>query len=182
MASERTFPSIPIFSAINDLSIEANNGNEIPIIYTDIWKAFDSVPHDLLIHKLIKLGLQERNLSWLINYLRDREQRVIINAASSEPIIIESGVPQWGVPSGLFFIQYINDTTHGLKVLKASLYASDAKLFAPSRVMTQKNVSKRTWTQFQGGAHLGACDSTHKSVSSYNTPRRISQQERLIIL
>ena len=48
-------------------------------------------------------------------------------------IIIKSGVPQGGVLSGLLFILYINDMTHGLKVLKASLYADDAKLFPPLR-------------------------------------------------
>ena len=76
---------------------------------------------NLLLHKLIKFGCEGRNLAWLINFLRDREQRVIINAASSESIIIESGAHQGDVLSGLLFILYIHEMTHRLKVLKASL-------------------------------------------------------------
>ena len=45
----------------NDIrSIEANNGNEIAVICTDLRKAFNSVPHDPILHKHMKLGLQVR--------------------------------------------------------------------------------------------------------------------------
>ena len=34
-------------------------GNEIHIVYLDFSKAFDKVPHDILVGKLVKIGLDK---------------------------------------------------------------------------------------------------------------------------
>ena len=104
---------------------------EIVVIYTDLRKAFDAVPHDLLLFKLQKYGISGRTLSWMKSFLTDRSQRVRINNSFSDTIKIESGVPQGGVLSGLLFIVYINDMPENLRYLKCSMYADDAKLFTP---------------------------------------------------
>lgn len=43
---------------------------------SDLSKAFDTVPHDLLLHKLKSLGIQGRLLAWIKNYLINCLQRV----------------------------------------------------------------------------------------------------------
>ena len=115
----------------NDITKFANNKQEITIIYTDLRKAFDSVPHDLLLYKLSKLGIANKNLQWFSSFLDNRHQSVSINNVSSSSIQIDSGVPQGGVLSGTLFNLYINDMPEELNYLKASLYADDAKLYAP---------------------------------------------------
>ena len=113
----------------NDVSNLADRTQEITIVYTDLRKAFDSVPHDLLLEKLRSYGIGGRNLGWIESFLENRQQRVKINNAVSRTIPIESGVPQGGVLSGVLFNLYINDMPQCLKYLKASLYADDAKLY-----------------------------------------------------
>jgi len=92
-------------------------------------KAFDSVPHDLLIVKLRSYGVNGKNLEWIRNFLTGRQQQVTVNGKTSHYIPIISGVLQGGVLSGLMFILYMNDLPNVLTYLKASLYADDAKIF-----------------------------------------------------
>ena len=109
----------------------ADNSKPLSIIYTDLRKAFDTVPHDLLLHKLEHYGVREQNQRWIRNFLDSRKQRVVSNGDSSPFINVESGVPQGGTLSGLFFILYMNDLPKKIKHSQVSLYADDAKIFAP---------------------------------------------------
>ena len=101
-------------------------------MYTDLRKAFDSVPHDLLLKKLKAIGIRDKNLAWLTDYLKGRRQRVVINGTYSEYVDVESGVPQGGVLSGILFSVYISDLPEVIKHCNISLYADDAKLYAPT--------------------------------------------------
>ena len=44
---------------------------------------------------------------------------------------MRSGVPQGGVLSGLMFILFMNDLPESFSYVKTSMYADDAKLYAP---------------------------------------------------
>ena len=113
-----------------DITKIADEGKPITVIYTDLRKAFDSVPHDLLIKKLEYYGVDGKNLRWLENYLTDRTQRVQINGIKSRTSEVESGVPQGGVLSGVLFSIYINDLPDVIKKCKVALYADDAKIYS----------------------------------------------------
>ena len=119
---------LEFWDKITDL---ADQRNPISIIYTDLRKAFDSVPHDLLLLKLEGYGIRGNNLAWLRNYLHGRKQKVLVNGTTSNCVDVESGVPQGGVLSGKVFSLYVNDLPDVIKTCTMSLYADDAKLFAP---------------------------------------------------
>ena len=120
-----------LLSFWEEISKLANEGKEISIIYTDLRKAFDSVPHDLLLMKLRKYGVRSSNLAWIASFLAERQQKVVINGKYSHSIHAESGVPQGGVLSGLLFNLYINDMPNGFEYVRTAMYADDAKLYAP---------------------------------------------------
>ncbi|CAB4022590.1 Hypothetical predicted protein, partial [Paramuricea clavata] len=70
------------------------SGNEVDAIYLDFSKAFDKVPHHLLLRKLETLGIRGSLLSWFQSYLTDRQQRVVLHGVCSEWLPVTSGVPQ----------------------------------------------------------------------------------------
>ena len=109
----------------------ADQANPLSIVYTDLRKAFDTVPHDLLLSKLEHYGIRDKNLEWIRSFLTDRKQRVVLNGHTSPFIEVTSGVPQGGILSGLFFIIYMNDLYKHIHYCQVSLYADDTKLFAP---------------------------------------------------
>uniref|UniRef100_A0A452ILW9 Reverse transcriptase domain-containing protein n=1 Tax=Gopherus agassizii TaxID=38772 RepID=A0A452ILW9_9SAUR len=53
-----------------------DKGDPVDIVYLDLQKAFVKVPHQKLLHKLSCHGIRGKILSWIENWLKDREQRV----------------------------------------------------------------------------------------------------------
>ncbi len=60
----------------------------------DLSKAFDCIPHDLLLAKLKAYGIEEVSLTFIASYLRNRKQRVQICGYCSELLALSKGVPQ----------------------------------------------------------------------------------------
>ena len=77
----------------NWLSI-LESGGEIGAVFFDLRKAFDSIPHEVLLEKLEKIGLCNPILAWISDYLTCREQKVVVNGAESQHTTVLSGVPQ----------------------------------------------------------------------------------------
>src|SRR6202000_519896 len=70
------------------------NGGQIDVIYTDLEKAFDKVPHLRLLSKLHSYGINSILLSWIKSFLCSRVQRVKVNGCLSVCKPVLSGIPQ----------------------------------------------------------------------------------------
>ena len=90
-------------------------GGTVDSIYLDFQKAFDTVPHKRLIGKLESYGIGGNLLSWIISFLTDRTQEVIVNGITSSTQPVLSGIPQGSVLGPLLFVIYINDLPDNLK-------------------------------------------------------------------
>ena len=53
-------------------------------VFLDLKKAFDTVDHNILCHKLAQYGVTGRSNAWVANYLSDRVQKVKFNSAVSD--------------------------------------------------------------------------------------------------
>ena len=53
-------------------------------LITDLSKAFDCIPHELMMAKLDAYGFDLKALTLIFNYLRNRKQRVKINSSYSD--------------------------------------------------------------------------------------------------
>ena len=63
-------------------------------VFMDLSRAFDCIPHDLLIVELDSYGLDRNLLKYINSYLDNRKQCVRINNINSSFNDIISGVPQ----------------------------------------------------------------------------------------
>ena len=72
------------------------NNNRLPydVITIDFCRAFDKVPHSLLLDKLSAKRLHQTTLCWFNSFISIRRQQVRINSHLSEPIDVTSGVIQ----------------------------------------------------------------------------------------
>ena len=64
---------------INWVLESMDEGKVTGLLFVDIFKAFDSLNHKVLLRTLEHLGMSERSLRWLRSYLDDRKQSVLIN-------------------------------------------------------------------------------------------------------
>ena len=90
--------------------INAIDSNKfVDTVYIDFSKAFDTVSHRKLLHKLTNYGISGNILQWFSSFLCDRKQRVKIGDVYSSYASVSSGVPQGSCTGPLPFILYAND-------------------------------------------------------------------------
>lgn len=75
----------------------------VRVLMIDFEKAFDKVPHDIILNALIAHHAPFQIVRWVKSYLHMRKQRVKVNEEFSQWYLSQSGVPQGGVLSPLLF-------------------------------------------------------------------------------
>ena len=118
---------------IHNVSSQMDIGEQVDVIYMDFSKAFDSVPHNLLIHKLEIHGIGGSLLQWFKSYLSDRQQRVVLDGHASDWLPVLSGVPQGSILGPFLFLIYINDLPDVVNFSQVALFADDTKLYSKIR-------------------------------------------------
>ena len=94
---------------MEDWTDALDNNLQVDTVYLDFKKAFESVPHKRLVKKLEGFSIKGLLLLWPKNFLKQRQQRVVINGNLSKWTDVLSGIPQRSLLGPILFILYIND-------------------------------------------------------------------------
>ena len=115
----------------------------IDVIYLEYRKAFDSVPYERPLVKLYAYVIRGKVLQWKRNFLKDRQQRVVIKGVSSNAASVTSGIPQRSVLGPILFLINVN----------VKLFADGTKLYRKNQNIhdseeLQRNSEKlMNWSQ-----------------------------------
>ena len=110
-----------------------DNGGAFGALLTDLSKAFDCLPHELLIAKLDAYGFDKSSLKLIHSYLSNRKQRVKINDRYSSWSEILFGVPQGSILGPLLFNIFICDMFYFLEDFDIANYADDTTTYCAGK-------------------------------------------------
>ena len=115
-----------------------DHGKYTGIASLDLSKAYDSISHSLLLHKLSELGLAEESLKWIDSYLSNRKQRTKFKQIISDEETVMSGIPQGSIIGPVLFICFTNDLQEVFKNECSIIsYADDTQLIVEAKNINQ---------------------------------------------
>ena len=117
----------------NNLYKSLDDGMEVAMVFLDISRAFDRVWHKGLIFKLKGIGVSGSLLSWLVDYISGRSQKVVVAGQESPLQLLNAGVPQGSILGPLLFLIFIDDIVENL--------SSDIFLFADDTTLAKAYTS-----------------------------------------
>ena len=106
---------------IHDLANNLNNQKQRNTILLDFKKTFDKVSHKRLCFKLLHYGIRGTLLTWIIDFLSNRTQQVIVDGCSSDNILVTSGASQGTI---LVLFLFLTDLPKNI-LSPIKLYADD---------------------------------------------------------
>ena len=119
-----------LLESVSDWSISIENKFQNQVAYIDFSRAFYSVSHQKLLHKLKSYGFDGLLLQWIGSFLSNRIHCTQVGNAHSSFKHIRSGVVQGSCLGPLLFLIFINDIADNFNLpFKCKMYADDVKLY-----------------------------------------------------
>ena len=117
-----------LLKIIEDWKKALDENKYIAAILMDLSKAFDCLPHDLILLKLEAYGLSEKSINLLNSYLSGRKQCVKVKNICSSFETVYKGVPQGSILGPILFKIFINDIFYSVDFSTIYNYADDNTL------------------------------------------------------
>ena len=113
---------------------QRDQGGGTTLAMVDYSKAFDKVPHHLMMSSIASLGIGGKVGRWLNTWITGRTQQVEVAGKLSRKVPITSGTIQGSNLGPLLYSIFVIDMTKDLKS-PYSLYADDLKLYGDTSTL-----------------------------------------------
>jgi retron-type reverse transcriptase len=127
-----------------------DKGGQVDAVCLDFSKAFDVVPHNLLLKKFSAMNLDPKVVHWIDMFLSNRTQAVQVGSVLSRKISVTSGVPQGTVLGPALFIGFINDIAKSTDC-QIRLFADDCIVYQAIETPAAESTSKQPLITSQSG-------------------------------
>ncbi|GAB0187953.1 mitochondrial enolase superfamily member 1 [Grus japonensis] len=143
------------------------------------FKAFDMVPHNILVAKLERYGFGGWTILWIRKWLNGHMQRVAVNSCIRA---VTSDVHQRSVLRPVLFNIFINDIDSGIECT-LSKFVDDTKLRGAAVLLEGRDAIQRDLDRLERWAHVNLvkfnkakCKILHMGRGSYQYQRRLGDE------
>ena len=111
------------------IASDFNRAGAFEALALGISKAFNSVWHAGLLHKLKSYRISDQIFGFISSYFSNRQLRVVLGEKFSQEYPVNAGVPQGLVLGPKLFLLYINDLRDDV-ISNICIYADNTTLYS----------------------------------------------------
>ena len=161
-----------------------DKGKVFGALLTDLSKAFDCLPHELIIAKLNAYGFNLPALKLMHSYLSHRKQRTKVNHTNSSWEEILFDVLQGSIPGPILFNIFLSELFYVISDTDFSSYADGNTIYDSGNninevISSLKESAEKLFQWFSHNQMKGNTDKCHLTVST-DEPIEIRVGESLI--